>query len=427
MRAVLVVLVLLGLATFSMALQAVDAENVVVNGNYLEPNERAAVYKALPQTSGALKYWVVSVLQNDALRTFMPIADKDGGLVPKGVLRTNLISANYLVQRLTVLKSSVPWFVSLTTKNSLEELANAVDNEQFDIDIVAEAVSNASLKGDIAALKGKLATISGELRQAAEDVEEISGKETTALNFSIDTLGVLGLPDEYAALFERIDELKNAAAEYDNAVSQVKNDIATLNNLDASQKSQLLGLLSPLGANQTLSSALSAYANTAADNDQRVSTEYASLPTKTSAWEAELELRVVRTSAYAVLYGEDTNFKKATNFSTLENAVQVILDPANKPLFNDQSDVSKLEGAWENAENAFVKRQYATAKELGEKAKGLVKQIVNAGVNSGEADAAQQVQQQLVTGLALILGGIATILILRKAWEYMKPKQVNEE
>lgn len=418
---VILAIVLLSLSVF--ALQAIDAENVIAQGNYLESSERAVVYKALPQTSGALKYWSVSVSQNDAVRTIIPIADKDSVLVPKGVLRTNLISANYLVQRLSVLKSSITWFVSLTTSNSLEELANAVDNEQFDVDIVSETVTGNILKSKVAALKGKLATISSELREAATVVKDLAAQETSLFNVSVDTTQALALPSSYVDLFARIDSIKNASAEYDNQVSSVKNDIATLDDLDAQQKSQLLGLLSPLGQNQTLSSAMSSYANTAADNAQRISTEYASLPTKTSAFEAELELRLVRVSAFAALYGEDKALKSTTNFSSLEQAAQTILDASNKSFFVNQSDVSKLEGAWESAQSAFSKRQYSTAKDLGDKAKGLVKQIMNDGVKKDDSAGAEQ---NLITGLALVLGGVAAILIIRKAWELMKPVKVDE-
>ncbi len=424
MKAVLVIFALVLLSVNGLALQAIDAESILAQGNYLEQNERAVVFKALPQTNGTFKYWSVSVLQNDTVRTILPVADKDSVLAPKGVLRTNLISANYLVQRLTALKSSIPWFVSLTTSNSLEELTNAVDNEQFDIDIVSEAVSGNALKSKVAALKGQLATIATEIREASSDVKALSHTETTVLNVSIDTAQTLALPDSYADLFSRIDSIKNSAAEYDNSVSSVKNDIATLSNMDSQQKSQLLGLLSPLGPNQTLSSAMSSYANTAADNAQRISTEYASLPTKTSALEAELELRLLRVAAYASLYGDDKGLKSSTNFSSLEQAAETILDASNKSFFIDQSGVIKLEGAWESAENAFQKRQYSTAKDLGDKAKGLVKLIVNAGVKEDESASAQQ---NVVTGLALVLGGVAAIMIIRAALKYFQPKFSSEE
>jgi len=424
MKGILLVLGIILVSSSGFALQAIDAENTVAQGNYLEQNERAVVYKALPQTNGTIKYWIVSILQGDTLRTLVPLADKDGVPVPKGVLRTNLISANYLVQRLSTIKSSVPWFVSLTTSNSLEELANAVDNEQFDIDIVAEAVSSVSLKSKISALKGELATIASEIRSAADEVESLSQDETTLLNVSIDTTQTLALPGKYADLFARIDTIKNSSAEYDNKVSAVKNEIATLSDIDAQEKSQLLGLLSPLGVNQTLSSALSSYASTAADNAQRISTEYVSLPTRTSAFEAEWELRLLRAAAFASLYSDDAGLKSSTNFSSLEQAAQTILDSSNKPFFVNQSDVSKLEGAWESAENAFAKRQYATAKELGDRAKGLVKLIMNAGLKEDESASAQQ---NLVTGIALVLGGVAAIMIIRTAWKYFKPKPVEEE
>lgn len=424
MKGIIVFFAMVLLSANGLALQAIDAENNVALGNYLELNERAVVFKALPQTNGTAKYWLVSILQGDTLRTLVPLADKDSVPVPKGVLRTNLISANYLVQRLSTIKSSVPWFVSLTTSNSLEELANAVDNEQFDIDIVSEAVSNSALKSKISALKGELATIASEIRSAADEVESLSQDETTLLNVSIDTTQTLALPSKYADLFARIDTIKNSSAEYDNKVSSVKNEIATLNDVDAQEKSQLLGLLSPLGVNQTLSSALSTYASTAADNAQRISTEYASLPTRTSAFEAEWELRLLRAAAFASLYGDDAGLKSSTNFSSLEQASQTILDASNRDFFVNQSDVSKLEGAWESAENAFSKRQYATAKELGDKAKGLVKLIMNAGLKEDESANAQQ---NLVTGIALVLGGVAAILIIRTAWKYLKPKPAEED
>lgn len=410
-------------STSCFALQGIDAENVVAQGNFLEQGERALVYKSLPQSNAGSKYWLVSITQNDVPRALVPISDKDAIFVPKSVLRTNLISANFLVQRLMSLKSSIPWFVSLSTSNSLDELANAVDNEQFDVDIVAEAVPSIALKSKVSALKGKLSTISSELRSASSAVESLSSSETTLFNVSIDTLAVLSLPDEYSDLFLRMDYLKDASAEYDNLVSSVKNDIATLDDLDAQQKSQLLGLLSPLGSNQTLSSALSAYASTAADNAQRISTEYASLPTKTSALEAELELRLVRAAAFDVLYSEDKSFKTATTFSSLEDAAQTILGASDSSVFVNQTALANFKGAWENAESAFSKRQYSTAKDLGNKAKGFAKQVVTDGV----VESSQSVwEQNLVSGAALVLGGLAFILIVRFAWQQLKPVPVDD-
>lgn len=419
----MIIITIILLVPHVLALQGIDAENAIAQGNYLEPNERAVVYKSLPLTNGVVKYWLVSVLQNDSIRTIIPILDKDGSLVPKSVLRTNVISANYLTQRLSTIKTGVPWLVSLSTSNSLDELANAVDNEQFDVDIVAEAVPSSTLKSSISSLKGKLATISTEIRSASDTIEELSSRETNLFNVSISVDDALTLPDEYADLFDRMSYLKDSAAEYDNMVSSVKNDIATLNEIDAQEKSQLLGLLSPLGSNQTLSSALSTYTSVSADNAQRISTEYASLPTKTSALEAELDLRLVRAAAYAVLYGEDKSFKTATDFSSLESAALTLLDSSNAPLFVNQSALANFQGAWENAESAFSKRQYSTAKDLGEKAKGFAKQVVNDGVRESTSSA---LEQNLVSGVALVLGGLAFILIIRFAWQQLKPKPVDE-
>ncbi|MBM3282427.1 MAG: hypothetical protein FJY86_03765 [Candidatus Diapherotrites archaeon] len=423
MKGILVIILAILLIPSVLALQGIDAENAVAIGNYLEQGERAVVYKSLPLMNGAVKYWLVSVLQNDAIRTIVPLADKDGVLVPKSVLRTNVISANYLVQRLAVIKTGVPWLVSLTTSNSLDELANAVDNEQFDVDIVAETVPSSSLKLSISSLKGKLATISTEIRSASKSIQDLSARETSLFNVSITVDDALSLPDEYADLFDRMSYLKDSAAEYDNMVSAVKNEIATLNTIDAQEKSQLLGLLSPLGSNQSLSSALSTYTSVSADNAQRVSTEYASLPTKASALEAELDLRVLRVAAYNVLYGEDKSFKTATNFFSLENAAITLLDSSNAELFVNQSALSNLRGAWESAENAFAKRQYSTAKDLGEKAKGFAKQVVNDGVRESSSSA---LEQNLVSGAALVLGGLAFILIVRFAWSQLKPKPIDE-
>ena len=235
---------------------------------------------------------------------------------------------------------------------------------------VSEAVSGNALKSKVAALKGQLDTIATEIREASSDVKALSHKETTVLNVSIDTAQTLALPDSYADLFSRIDSIKNSAAEYDNSVSSVKNDIATLSNMDSQQKSQLLGLLSPLGPNQTLSSAMSSYANTAADNAQRISTEYASLPTKTSALEAELELRLLRVAAYASLYGDDKGLKSRPIF--LSRAKRGDDSDASTNHFRDQSGVISSR-AWEARRMRF--KAIFDRKDL-ETSPGLVKLIV---------------------------------------------------
>ncbi|MEK6971075.1 MAG: hypothetical protein AABW68_05330 [archaeon] len=425
MRLVWVVFALSLILVPAWGLQAFDAESALVQGNYLEPNEKAAVFKSLPQKSGTSMYWLVSILQNDSLKTIIPISDKDGKPVEKGVLRTNLISANLLVQRLSLLKTQTSWLVSLPTVNKLEELANAVENETFDVDIVSQTVTNNSLKGDVGVLKGKLETMAVDLRGIAGDIKSLSEQEVSFLNVSIDTSIVNGVGSAYADIFSAIDVQKDAAAEYDQQVSKVKNQIASDSSLDTQTKSQLLGLLSPLGVNQSLSSALSPYADSAAENAQRVSVEVAGIPTKVSALEAEADARTLRSQSYSVLYGLDPSFQKSTGFDSLSQGVLTLLAEENGYRWKDQVNVQNLLGAWENAENAFAKKQYATAAELGNKAKGLVKTIKGAGIEA-EVDPSQQASDTLITGLAYILVGVALIVGGRTLLQWVKARQAEE-
>ncbi|MFH0970839.1 MAG: hypothetical protein V1776_05285 [Candidatus Diapherotrites archaeon] len=407
-------------------LQAIDAENALLERNFLESGEKAVVFKALPQTNGVQKYWVVSLLQGDVLRTVIPIADKDSAVVPAGTLHTNLVSANYLVQRISFLKQQTSWLVSLPTVNKLEELANAVENEEFDVDIVSETVSNPSLQVEISSLKGKLASMVDDIRSVANGIKSLSEDETSFLNVSINTSVVNTISTKYGAVFDAIDSLKEDAASYDQSISKVKNQIASDNALDAQTKSQLLGLLSPLGPNQTLTSSFSYYADLAAENKQRITTEFASIQTKVSALEAEGNNRVARSLAYVVLYGDDSSLLNITGFSSLSHAAQVILAEENRYRWENQSGVNDFEGAWNNAVSAFGKKQYTSAKETGEKAKVLVKQIKSAGIADG-TDSSQSASDTLITGIAFVLGGIALILIGRKALElFTSSRQGNE-
>ncbi|MEK6902549.1 MAG: hypothetical protein AABX02_03105 [archaeon] len=426
MNRVLTLFLIIGIAFLLPvhALQAVDAENLVVQGNYLEVGEKAAVFKALPETSGGQKYWVVSILQNDSVRVVIPVTDKDSSIVGKGTLRTNLISSNILTQRITALKNASTWLMTLPTSNKLDELSNAIENEQFDVDIVSEQIDQQSLKASVGVLKGTLVGMSDDVKSISQNIKELSEKETLFLNVSIDAGIVNNIFSEYTQIYDAIESVKQGAAEYDQDISQIKNQIASLDGVDAQTKSQLLGLLSPLGPNQTLSSAISPYADLAADNRQRLSTEVAALTSKTSALEAELETRLSRVKAYAELYGEDESLEKKTGFSTLNEAAQTILAEENKSQWADQPSVIKLQGAWENAEEAFGKKQYATALDLGVKAKVLVKQIHSAGIEE-TVDPTSQVSDTLITGLALVLGGIAAILLIRKFAQMVKvaPKE----
>lgn len=426
MRLVCVILALVLFLTPAWGLQAFDAENKLAQNNYLEPNEKAAVFKSLPQMNGTAKYWVVSVLQNDALKTILPVADKDGGILEKSTLRTNLISANLLVQRISLLKTQTSWLISLPTVNKLEELANAVENEEFDVDIVSQTVTKTSLKADVGVLKGKLETMSSDVRDIAGKVKELSEQETAFLNVSIDTGLVNTISTKYMDIFDSINAVKDSAAEYDQQISKVKNQIASDSSMDNQTKAQLLGLLSPLGTNQTLTSAISSYADSAAENKQRLSVEVAGIPTKVSALEAEADARVLRVQAYGAIYASDENFKKATGFDSLSQAAQTILAEENAARWKDQADVIKLDGAWSNIQQAFEKKQYASAKDLSDKAKGLVKQIKNAGITES-TDPAEQASSTLITGLAYVLVGIAIIVGGRKLMEMAKAKPPVDE
>ncbi len=412
------------LLLFSSAwsLQAADAESAVVQGNFLESGETAVVFQALPQTNGSASYWVVSLFSGSTIRGFIALTDKDSALVPATALRTQLFSANYLVQRLTSIKSQTPWLISLPTVNKLVELANAIENESFDVDIVSDALPSGSLKQNAAALKGKLATLASDIRSLSEEIKSLNDIETTFLNVSIDTGGVNGLPEKYNDVFDAVDSVKAQSASYDQDVSQLKNAIASSSSLDAQSKSQLIALLSPLGVNQTLSSAFSYYSDLSADNQQRLSIEFASLETKVNAFSSVSDDRVLRSEAFSIIYSPNEGLSRSTRFSSLQEAASLILAEENRLRWVNQSAVNSFSGAWENAANAFEKKQYSTAKETALKAIDLVKQIDRDGINDA-VDPAQQASEALITGFAYLLVGIALILLGNFALKWVRSRK----
>ncbi len=419
---VLLVLAIIVLSPNGVALQAVDAEGLVQQGNYLEQNERAAVYKSLPQTSGNQTYWVVSVSLNDSLKLLVPLNDQDSKLVDKGNLRNDLVSANVLVQRLGVVKNSTQWLVSLTTANKLEELANALENEIFDVDVVVngiESPNSSTLRSNISGLKSKLSTMSSELKEASMQIRELVQDETQLFNVEIDTEKALGLESDYLGVYDTIASVKDKASEYDGVVAQFKNSIAQLDDVEAQTKTQLIGLLSPLASNQSITGAIAPYASISADNQQRVSTEYASLAAKTTNYTAELEKRVARVQAYAAIYSEDVSFKSQTTYSTLEQAAKTILSEQNKPQWKNQSEVNKFSTLWAQVQDQFKKFQYATALETAAKAKASARIIKRDGIRV-EKEEPFNLSSAIITALALILGGFAVILILKNVAKKMQ-------
>lgn len=419
---VLLVLAIILLPPSGAALQAVDAEGLVQQGNYLEQNERAAVYKSLPQTSGNQTYWVVSVSLNDSLKLLVPLNDQDSKLVDKGNLRNDLVSANVLVQRLGVVKNSTQWLVSLTTANKLEELANALENEIFDVDVVVngiESPNSSTLRSNISGLKSKLSTMSSELKEASMQIRELVQDETQLFNVEIDTEKALGLESDYLGVYDTIASVKDKASEYDGVVAQFKNSIAQLDDVEAQTKTQLIGLLSPLASNQSITGAIAPYASISADNQQRVSTEYASLAAKTTNYTAELEKRVARVQAYTAIYSEDASFKSQTTYSTLEQAAKTILSEQNKPQWKNQSEVNKFSTLWAQVQDQFKKFQYTTALETAAKAKTSARIIKRDGIRV-EKEEPFNLSSAIITALALILGGFAVILILKNVAKRMQ-------
>ncbi len=421
-------LLFLFFASFSMALQAVDAEGLIQQGNYLEQNERAAVYKGLAQVSGTQKYWLVSVTQNDSAKTVIPILDKDSKVVGKGNLRSELISANVLVQRLVLVKSSTQWLVSLTTANKLEELANALENESFDVDIVLNGIpenGNSTLRSNISNLKSKLSEMASLLQTAGNEIRALVQVETQLLNVEIDTQNVLGLEDDYTSIYAAVNGAKEKATAYDGLVGQYKNGIAQISTLSAEEKTQLIGLLSPLASNQSITSAIAPYASISSDNEQRVTTEFASLNAKVSNYDAELEKRLQRAQTYAEMYLENASLKTQTGYSTLEQAAKTILAEQNKDQWKNQSEVGKLSTYWTQIQDRFKKAQYQNALELIPKAIASIKTIKRDGIQSTK-DEVPDLSSAIITFLAAILGVFAVILIAKNVLNKMNEKK-NEE
>jgi hypothetical protein len=405
------VLLLLGIP-YVAALQAVDAETLVSHGQYLEAGERGAVFKALPQMYGEEKYWLVSVYLNDSLRTIIPV-DDEGSLVESGTMRTSLVSSQLLVQSIVFIKNQYQWLVSLTNANSLEELSNALENEQFDLEVVEETLTESDLRTDVRNLKTKLLQLSGDLQDASSDVERLNGIETAQFNVEIDTFVMTDLDDDYIDLFEKIKTIQELAGEYDNKVSKIKNDIASSDSLDTNEKSQLIGLLNPFGVSQTLSSSVSSYAALAADNRQKIETEYAGYPVKVAAFEAELENRLLRSQAYNSIYSEDPFLKKNTRYDSLADAAATILDANNKPFWKDQSNVLKLDAIWPKILDHFSKKNYETALEFSGSAKQLVKKIDEEGTKDASQEN-QGLMGNIVFGLGIVLIVIVLFLFFQK-------------
>ena len=419
---------LLLFASNSFALQAVDAEGIIQQGNYLEQNERAAVYKGLPQVSGSPKYWLVSVTQNDALKTVIPIGDRDSKIIAKGNLRTELISANVLVQRLALVKGSTQWMVSLTTANKLEELANALENESFDVDIVLDGIPESNttlLRSNISTLKSRLSEMSSLLKNAGSEIRSLVQIETQLLNVEIDTLPALGLEDEYVSIYDKVNAVKEKASVYDGAVGQYKNSIAQLDSLTAEEKAQLIGLLSPLGNNQSITSAITPYASIASDNEQRITTEFASLNAKVSNFDAELEKRLQRAEAFASIYLENSNLRTQTGYATLEQAVNTILAEQNKSQWKNQTEVTRLNTTWTQILDRFKKAQYVTVLELVPKAIASVKTIKRDGALPF-VDETPDLSSAIITFLAAILGVFAIILIAKNVINKMNAQKEEE-
>lgn len=426
MRPFFVVGFLLFFGSGVLALQSADAELWVSQNQFLDSGENAVVFRALLQVDNGDRFWLVSVLNNGVLRTIIPIRDS-GEIVDESVLRTDLVSANFLVQNIVSIKSQQSWLVSLSNSNSLEELSNALENEQFDLDVVSSALlgsSHSSLVSDVSDLKTLLLRLSGDVRGVSDNVELLNGLEIQQFNAEIDTSVLLGLDDDYFDLFDSIETIQSVSNEYDSLVIQLKNGIASSDSLDSTEKSQLIDLLSPLGVGQTVGSSISGYASLAADNRQRIETEFASYPSSVSAMEAELNNRLLRSKAYFSIYLEDSFLKKNTRYSTLADASATILDSSNKPYWENQSDVLKLDAVWPKILGAFSKKDYQAVLDFSSGAKQLVKKIDEAGVKDTSQNG-PLLSDNVVLGLGVVLVIVVLFIIIQPFLK--KPKIPSEK
>ncbi|MCR4368946.1 MAG: hypothetical protein NUV67_03505, partial [archaeon] len=293
------------------------------------------------------------------------------------------------------------WVFTQKYQSIFSEISIQLNDEVFQLNTVEATLEDEGLESNLSSLKNELRAMSllaselpGKISAAA------SAENEFVTNPSPDTFA--NMQGEFSGVYDSVDELNSGRLAYQSGVDKLKQEIS-LAPIDAQTKSQLFAILQvPTG--------LASVGNYNLDAAQIKSSFESALSASSLKMDAlldELENRVEKNEAYNLIWGDNEDIKKGTEYISLFEAQSSILSEDNKARWKDQKKVKELEQNYARATRFYNSRNFGESLEYANES-------INNAVNIYKAGFMEQIYAPAISqdSLFLLAGALLAILII---------------
>jgi hypothetical protein len=425
MRKLITVLMVLLLAVSAQAfisknVTGSEAESFVsIENHYLKVGESASADDLV--LLGQDQYWLVTIKTGETPLAFVAVKDAAPPEIPESLAHNrNLFKTAYLLwsfrQTEDAFKRQNNWFFTLTNASSFRNLAQLLENEKTSLNIIKSDAVNSTITNKVNRLNSQLDSMALKASNIADDLtymiefyNNFTVNPATADLEEFEELYSLSSTSQSSLLF-KVEALVDQATDYaTKEVPELKNLIAD-SALDPGKKEQLIRTAD---APFTLSSLTSLEATLTA-NKQGLDEVFLGLNSVVSNFVDEFEERKQMDAAYGKMYAESKTIKDVTQnqLTSLDQAIDHIMDSSRKAFWEEQGSVSQLEKNWADAERYYKQGNFENALANAQLAENAAKIIYAGGFTDVEPETADYSELIFYAAIGLI-GLLALILIVK--------------
>lgn len=396
----------------SEAVDFVETEN-----NFLKENDRVESPNVLIRHDSK-KYWVVPLLAGEGVATFFPVLFADKSLSNNKAVNSQLFSTgmflrDYLVYRNTIAQQNKRWFMGRDSELIIGELANNLQSEVFELNIIKARLSVPISVSGISEMQeslSRMASLSSDLSN------KISVAIDAEASFTVepDTSDLESIQKSFNDAFSVLFELEAEARDYDGLVSNLQGVIANDDALSVSEKNQFVALAEAPSALFTIGSAsIGNWVIAVQETSQRISQILTNAKSKVFLDSAQLELekRVKRSLAFSAIYSFDKDFSEKTDYPSLKVALDDLQSPANKDYWENQGQLQLAIEQFVNAVNFLNGEEFESSLIATQKSKRAVELVVLDGFF--EAEPASFDTTALISVFVIVLLLVIVLYFLR--------------
>ena len=375
------------LSSNAYAISANSAANYVsIQNHFLYAGEEYEQPNVKVKYSNTL-YWVIPVTMNDELSTFFAMDEAKGELsMDKGanrlIFRASALLRNYNLTKKEISDRKNVWLITTEYSKKFGSLATMLQDETSDLTIIRTTINKSAVSQDISEMSSKLVSMGILCTGISRAIDEAIAFEAE-FSTEADSAKYEGLKDRLGNVFSMVSDLDDIAISYREDASKLKQTISSEESLPPDNKSLLISTATPPAEFGEIGS----YATNSAQLQSSMESIYSNIQKNMDSYLNEFDERIKRNESYNLLYEENAGLKAKTDgyLASLDQARVYILDKENVEGWQDKEAVSLLSSYWGLAKDYFDKRDYAKAKDYGEKAIKEAITVYEGGIANAES------------------------------------------